>query len=233
MLMNYSLDKRVQGTVRKSSSSLQVLLCLCRSLMVYKLVLVSGLTSFENMRFNNSNNKISTREVPCIDASQFQPNTHYYHTHSSEKNQKMCNHFYETPVLIENALSEKNCDLACDVIMRDLGSNVIDLQRKLKQKDGKVVTDIAKCRLIEAFDNMMQSNHEKSYFCFCEGLLDQWKGADSEVSRIKELFNASKEKLFENSMDEENLFDFFPDNIQPSECVVVAGEGATSTVSIF
>ena len=174
-------------------------------------------------------------KVPIVDASQFQSNIHYYHEHiACSKDNKNGRGIYETPVLVENALSNDDCELACNVIMNEFGSSIVDLQRKVRNKDNDIVTDIAECELINAFDYMMKSKHDKSYFCFCEGLLDNLSTTQSydDISRIRDMLYESKENLFVGSMDEDNLFDYFPDEIQPSDCVVIAGEGATSTVSV-
>ncbi len=203
--------------------------------MLYELVLFSLLqiiVSLNNPVLGLSSSSVGITSVPRVDASIFDPNIHYQHQHPNGIS-------YETPVLIENVLSRKICESACDTMIHELGGNIVDLQRKTKliDEDGNlsIGTKILKCQLGDAFGYMMESHRNDSFFCFCEGLLDENEN-DSMVD-LKDLFFRAKEKMFgsESYGDDDDsirdLFHYFPEDMKPTDCVVVAGEGATSTVS--
>ena len=172
------------------------------------------------------------RNVPTVKKSQFNPKLHYYHTHDN-------GNIFETPVLVENALSAEDCENICNTIVQELGESVVDLQRKVKVLDEDnnafTETDIIECELQDAFGYVMESQHEDSFFCFCEGMLEDNKN----LNGVRDILQIAKESLFEasgdyNKVDKmneyEDLFQYFPNNAVPSDCVVIAGEGATSTV---
>ena len=173
--------------------------------------------------------KLRSDIIPHVDASRFNPDVHYHH-HINGK-------IYETPVLVKNALSKENCEYVCDIIVNELGSETVDLQRKLCFEDGESITDIVKTNLLQAFDMMMASRHEKNYFCFCEGLIESHLESKSNTDLVKvaSLLEYTKEHLFDRKFDcntHQDLFHYFPEHIKPSNCVVIAGEGASSTVSL-
>jgi len=170
------------------------------------------------------------RSVFKVDSSKFEPNTHYYHTHANGNP-------FETPVLVENVLSKQECEAICNTIVQELGTSFVDLQRKTKMLDehANVVeteTDIMECELQEAFEYIMESQHDDAFFCFGEGMLDD----DEKLEHVKGVLRQAKERLFgvvssDVHDDKRDLFEYFPEGTKPSDCVVVAGEGATSTVS--
>ncbi len=176
-------------------------------------------------------------KVPRINSKEFDKNKHYFHS-TCDKNKKVMQ--YETPVLIENLLSQLSCEEICDSLVTNLGDMTVDVQRK--QSDGvgnsqKVTTNIYQCTLNEALNLMMQSQHNDSFFCFSEGLLDE--DTNSSILHLKQLMTNAKEKMFENDGSNGNddngtrrndIFDYFPKDIKPSDCVIIAGEGATSTL---
>eukprot|EP00594_Rhizosolenia_setigera_P005589 CAMPEP_0178949786 /NCGR_PEP_ID=MMETSP0789-20121207/6263_1 /TAXON_ID=3005 /ORGANISM="Rhizosolenia setigera, Strain CCMP 1694" /LENGTH=419 /DNA_ID=CAMNT_0020630385 /DNA_START=237 /DNA_END=1496 /DNA_ORIENTATION=- len=149
---------------------------------------------------------------------------------------------YETPVLVENVLSEKSCEDLCDRIVSSLGDiALVDLQcQKRSTASQSISSEIYECTLNQAFQLMMQSSHEKSFFCFCEGLLEDDSSTSSSVQnklfKIRKELKESKESLF--SSISEDLFNYFDSDTTknnkkikaPSDCVILAGEGATSTL---
>lgn len=166
---------------------------------------------------------IDISKVQAVNKLDFQPNKHYYHTHSSGA-------LYETPILIENVLSREECEGICGTIMQELGDEYISIQRKvryLEDDEIQIETEIAEDTLMNAFGYMFESHHDDAFFCFCEGLLDKYEG----LEKVRKILHNARESLFVNEeCQDRDLFEFFPDDIRPSDCVVIAGEGATSTL---
>ena len=105
-------------------------------------------------------------------------------------------------------------------------STIVTLQRKLKSVTGKQETsmELHDCTLTQGIDAIMDSTHADSRFIFQEGLLEQ----DNQLalnSLSKRLY-AAQESLF----TDEDWLQHFPSDMRPSSCVVMAGEGATSTL---
>lgn len=169
--------------------------------------------------------------VQIVDRSDFHPNKHYYHIHPDGTQ-------FETPVLVENVLSKQECESILSQIVNELGDDFVTIQRKMRSIDEngslQVEADIAEDTLMNAFAYIMESHHDDAFFCFCEGLLDR----KEHLKDVKRLLRSAKERLFEvNSYDEKendeskrDMFEFFPTETQPTDCVVIAGEGATSTL---
>lgn len=181
-------------------------------------------------------------EVAKVSATDFDVHKHYFHKREN-------NIIYETPVLVENALSQSSCEKICDCLVNNLGHIKVDVQRKRKSLDGDtddnqtegVQTKIYQCALHDALSLMMESSHDDSLFCFSEGLLDSAIDDEAnydpqeliEIEDIKQIITSTKEKLFGNDSKNHanaNIFDSFPKDIRPSDCVIIAGEGATSTL---
>jgi len=129
----------------------------------------------------------------------------------------------------------------CDTIVQELGGSIVDLQRKTKIVDEddrtSIQTQLMECELEEAFGYMMESHHQDAFFCFCEGIMEERKSLEG----VKGMLHQAKERLFgvvagreeEDDMHtakKRDLFEYFPNDTKPSDCVVVAGEGATSTL---
>lgn len=172
--------------------------------------------------------KLNVHSVEIIDRSLFDPDKHYFHTHSNGNQ-------FETPVLIKNALTKQQCEFACNRLVQELGDESVMLQRKTHSLDdnGDDVTELAEVTLMQALEYMMESRHGDSFFCFCEGLMD----GHENLKDIKNILCNTKENLFSSAgdhgnsfIDRKDLFEFFPDDFRPSDCVVIAGEGATSTL---
>lgn len=118
--------------------------------------------------------------------------------------------------------------------------------------NNEVMLDIYDCTLDQAFDLMMQSNHYDSIFAFCEGLLDTpipcndedddcedyYYEDEEDLGRAKEIIYGTIEELFQKTtspqkdtmVNQEDWFPHFPNSIRPTDCIVIAGEGATSTL---
>jgi hypothetical protein len=133
----------------------------------------------------------------------------------------------DRPILVEGVMAEAQCESICHTLMTVGGSFPIQIQRKRRQIPGADMTtktDLYECSLEQAFDFMMQSNHDDSVFAFVEGLLDSVPSFDA----LRAPLTHAKESLFPE--DSPNWFDYFPEDAKPSDCAVLAGEGATSTL---
>jgi hypothetical protein len=174
--------------------------------------------------------RTKVHRVPKIDKAQFDQNVHYYHSHETNGNP------YETPVLVMNALSKEGCGEISTKILQELGENIVDLQRKVRVLDEhdneQTETEILDLELEQAFGYMMESQHDDAFFCFCEGLLD----GNNNLESVRKTLQHAKESLFAKDLSQSandqksDLFEHFPENVKPSDCLVVAGEGATSTL---
>lgn len=167
-------------------------------------------------------------DVPClkqvrkVDASEFRPNEHYLHRHED-------GYFFETPVLIERVLSVEQSEIFCNDLIISAGKQKIDMQHKFFDEIGNSQTEIIQCTLENALEYMMESQHDNSFFCFCEGLMDDYPHLN--LRNVKErLFQECSDLSLDKDTFKRDVFDFFPDCVRPSDCVVIAGEGATSTL---
>jgi hypothetical protein len=195
-----------------------VLISILVACYVFHLDSIHGLALSPNVHF-----------VPKIDKALFDKDVHYYHSHKENGNP------YETPVLVTNALSKDQREEISEKIQVELRGNTVDLQRKMKVVEEGVEhteTDIYQVELEEAFGYLMESHHNDCFFCFCEGLLED----NEKFDGVRETLQHAKESLFNTGssqdFDDQNvdLFQHFPDNAKPSDCLVAAGEGATSTL---
>jgi hypothetical protein len=145
--------------------------------------------------------------VDRIAKKDFDVDTHYLHGPQDT--------FMETPVLVENVLDPSTCEEMCDVLFR---ANLdVDIQRKHKAS-----TDIYHVTLEQGIDAVMASTHDDSRLIFEEGLLDR----DASLQSISERLTDARESLF----TDEDWLAHFPTKVEPTSCVVIAGEGATSTL---
>jgi len=148
------------------------------------------------------------------------------------------------PILITDAMSAKDCEVICEEWIQAVGSETITVQRKQQQQEQlqennsqqptthtQTQMQLYECTVAQSLDLMMQSSPQNSIFAFVEGLLESdsvEKPKTRQVLRsIAGRLTAAREALFVN---DPNWFDFFPENVRPSDCVVLAGEGATSTL---
>ena len=124
------------------------------------------------------------------------------------------------PLLISNVLSPEQCENFSDTLMSVSAELQVDLQNQ--HDEG---TDIYQVSLEEAFDAILyESNSQDAYMTFCEGLLDQLDG----LQEIRHLATQAREKLFLE--DPDWFVSYFPQELQPSDAVVITGAGATSTL---
>lgn len=185
------------------------------------------------------------RRVPRVSAEEFRSREHYW------RNSPL-GIPYETPVIVEGVLSPSECDRYCDVLVSAAGDAVVDVQRKVRRdreddEDGggeTMTTEIYQMTLADALGAMMDSSYEDARFAFVEGLLDGGYGDDDDAQNLAEMrarLEDAREGLFRRrgggdetnggaDDDDPNLFDAFPPSVRPTDCVVLAGEGATSTL---
>jgi len=107
-------------------------------------------------------------------------------------------------------------------LMNTLGEEQIQMQNKIKDDDGKTITEIYDISLFESVEYMMDSEHGDSFFAFVEGLLPS-----STTARLHKQLIDIREAPYPH---QENWFDYFPENIRPSDALILAGEGSTSTL---
>lgn len=139
----------------------------------------------------------------------FHVETHYRHgPHDT---------FMETPVLVGDVLDLSTCEEMCDILFR---ANLdVDIQRKQTRTSS---TDIYHATLEQGVDAIMASTHDDARLIFEEGLLDR----DASLHSISKRLTEARESLF----TDEDWLAHFPTEVEPTSCVVIAGEGATSTL---
>lgn len=129
----------------------------------------------------------------------------------------------DEPIIIRDIASPEQIEALADELMSLLGEEQIQMQHKVKHDDnGETTTDIYDISLHESIDYMMDSKPDDSFFAFCEGLLP----SDPTVELHQKLTEI-REAPFPN---EENWFNYFPEKVRPSDALILAGEGATSTL---
>jgi len=122
------------------------------------------------------------------------------------------NDYKDRPLIIETGLPVESL---CERLMDEIKTDIITLQNKSPKE-----TKLYECNFEQAIDHiMLRSNHNNSFFAFCEGLLNDLK--DFRQLNGKDLLLTT---------NDEDWFDHFPKQMQPTDCVIMAGEGATSTL---
>jgi Cupin-like domain len=122
----------------------------------------------------------------------------------------------ETPIIIERLLSEDQCERICEAIV----SRPLEVQ--LQRRRPNVATDVYEMDISTAIDYILfKSSHTDALWCFQEGLLDE-----TSLQTIRQELQNAKESVFAD----ENWFQYFPHAVLPSDCVILAGEGSTSTL---
>jgi len=131
---------------------------------------------------------------------------------------------YKTPVLISDVVPPETIESLADKLIRTLGQEEVQMQRKTKNdEDGSKETEIYDIPLEDSIEYMMDSSHCDSVFAFCEGLLQSSTPGSSELSdELRDI----REAPFPN---QEDWFDYFPSNIKPTDAIILAGAGSTST----
>jgi len=128
---------------------------------------------------------------------------------------------YKSPVLIRDIVSPETIESLTDDLMHSLGDEEVEMQRKIKDEDdGSKTTEIYDIALQDSIHYMMESSHCDSCFAFCEGLLQS-------SSKLSDALMNIREAPFSNH---ENWFDYFPSKIRPTDAIILAGTGATSTL---
>lgn len=163
---------------------------------------------------------LSRQVVRRIDQQDFSPNLHYRHSINDE--------FPETPVLVTGVFTQEECQNMCDTVMSCSNDLQVNVQRKRKKSPSsseRTTTDIYPCTLQQGIDAIMESSHDDARLIFEEGLLERQQDKPS-LQQVSRLLNARQEALF----NDEDWLQHFPLAVKPSSCVVIAGEGATSTL---
>ena len=129
----------------------------------------------------------------------------------------------DEPIIIRDIASPEQIEVLADELMSLLGDEQIQMQHKVKHDDnGETTTDIYDISLHESIDYMMDSKRNDSFFAFCEGLLP----SDATV-KLHQKLTEIREAPFPN---EENWFNYFPEKVRPTDALILAGEGAVSTL---
>ncbi|KAL9188245.1 hypothetical protein ACHAXT_006623 [Thalassiosira profunda] len=129
-----------------------------------------------------------------------------------------------TPVLVQSITPPEDVEVLADELMAVVGGEEIQMQRKMKEDDGSRSTEIYDLLLQDTVGYMMDSYHDDAFFAFCEGLLP---GAISGSADLSRRLNAIRQAPFAGG---ENWFDYFPPKIRPTDAIILAGAGATSTL---
>jgi hypothetical protein len=100
----------------------------------------------------------------------------------------------------------------------------VDLQNQPYNKATAIYPNVP---LEEALESIMyESSSEDAYLTFCEGFLDQEN--DALLQDIRKQVTGARECLFPNDADW--FANYFPPDLRPSDALVIAGAGATSTL---
>jgi hypothetical protein len=130
-----------------------------------------------------------------------------------------------SPLLIANALSPEDCEECSDALMSMGDQLEVDLQNQLYNEGTEMHPNMP---LAEALDAILyESTSSDAYLTFCEGLLEQG-GKDGPLQSIHQKAMEAREQLFPD--DSDWFASYFPSDLQPSDAVVIAGAGATSTL---
>ena len=120
----------------------------------------------------------------------------------------------DRPIVITDALSVPECEQLCQQWIDAVGDEPITIQRKKR----RATTQLYDCTVHQSLDLIMQSNPNDSIFAFVEGLLEE-----SSPPSISTKLVQTREQLF--PANDPNWFDYFPSSAQPTDCVILAGEG--------
>ena len=156
----------------------------------------------------------------------------------------------QTPILIKQALSSDDCEWITSSLIECLGDTRIEIQRK---RNGQ--TFLHTCSLEESLDLIMDhSSPNDSILAFVEGLLEQHSRKHPRIQQAHQHVTHLRESLFHTDSDTDsnsntdisssssaaaaaasfqtniNWFDSFPDEAKISDCVIISGFGAMSTL---
>lgn len=134
---------------------------------------------------------------------------------------------YDRPTLIRDIIPSGEVETIAEELMTAMGEMEVQLQRKIRGESGEDddITEIYDVTLQQAAKYMMESYHGDSFFAFCEGLLDE-KSDDCACVALSSRLSKIREAPFRS----ENWFDYFPHSIRPTDAVILAGEGSSSTL---
>jgi hypothetical protein len=135
--------------------------------------------------------------------------------------------YHQTPVIIRDIASRETIESLADTLMTVLGQEEVSMQRKKRNKKSskRRTTSMYNIKLEDCIDYMMDSNIDDAYFAFCEGLL--LPDSNDSTNELSNMLREIREAPF---VEQENWFDYFPSNIRPSDAIILAGSGATSTL---
>ena len=155
--------------------------------------------------------------IPALD---FDPDIHYRHDSTHQ--------FSETPVLVESVLDPAECNQMCDTLMAASTSTLVTVQQTYKNhvSDETNNMELHDCTLEQGIHAIMDSSHADSRFIFEEGLLERDRENQVALDLLSKRLYDAQEALF----TDEDWLQHFPPTIRPSSCVVIAGEGSTSTL---
>ena len=159
-----------------------------------------------------------SQRISRVSVPDFHPNIHYYRSK------------YETLVVVENVLTANECEGLSETLVQAAYNTPVSVQRQFKKSTSStkiISTQISETVLGLAIDSIMSSRHGDAKFCFCEGLLERCNGVDEVRQRI---FQANQDIFTQLGVEDRDLFDYFPKQVQPTDCIILAGEGACSTL---
>mmetsp|Transcript_28746 Transcript_28746/g.43861 ORF Transcript_28746/g.43861 Transcript_28746/m.43861 type:complete len:443 (-) Transcript_28746:2899-4227(-) len=142
---------------------------------------------------------------------------------------------YTKPILITDIVKPDVIESMTGDLLNILGNEVVQMQRKTRCTSSDVITttqtEIYDIMLKETIDYMMvDSSHEDSFFTFCEGMIPSALAANDvkdDLSNISNQLMQIRETPFSGG---ENWFDYFPTSVRPTDALVLAGCGSTSTL---
>jgi hypothetical protein len=143
--------------------------------------------------------------------------------------------YRDSPVIIRDIVPPDAIESLADELMSVLGDEVVTMQRRTRNvaRDGSrstAATTLHETSLADCVDYMMDSHHDDAYFAFCEGLLPPPSSPSSSPGRSRELGRRLREIRDAPFCGREDWFDRFPPGMRPSDAVILAGPGATSTL---
>ena len=133
----------------------------------------------------------------------------------------------DRPILIKNALIPAQCEDICEHLLQLAGKEIIPVQQRCGGK-----TFLHECTLMQALDLIMDSEPSDAWFAFVEGLLEDHSDKSDMEKLVHEPLTRAREELFRMDgavQGSTNWLDYFPKSVRPTDCVVLAGQGATST----
>ena len=132
------------------------------------------------------------------------------------------------PLLITRALSKAECEMCAESLVSMQETTAVELQ---EQKQGATVQiyDTSLQDALDAilFESSAASVDSSSYLAFCEGLLQQLDDATSAL--LQEMTNRARDRMWQED-DTDWFASYFPPTVRPTDAVVFAGIGATSTL---